>query len=73
MRKNFIEMGQSEVVSCLSGLGVGGICSFQVMCQKDCFRDDESITVQGKVDNTRSRQTVKKVDVKLIRFIRLHT
>lgn len=28
MRRDFIEMGQSEVVSCLSGLGQGGICSF---------------------------------------------
>jgi hypothetical protein len=44
IRKNFIEMGQSEVVSCLSGLGQSsGICSFQVKCEKDCFKDDETI------------------------------
>lgn len=35
VRKNFIEMGQSEVMSCLSGLTSGGICSFQVKCPKD--------------------------------------
>lgn len=28
IRKNFIEMGQSEVISCLSGFTTGGICSF---------------------------------------------
>ncbi len=73
MRKNFIEMGQSEVVSCLSGLGTRGICSFQVRCQKDSFKSDESISMTTKIDNTRSRQSVKKVEVRLLRFIRLHT
>lgn len=27
----------------------------------------------AKLDNTRSKQPVKKVEVKLVRFIRLHT
>jgi hypothetical protein len=56
MRRNFIEMGQSEVVNCLAGLGAsGGICSFMVRCEKDHFRDDEVIKVLAKLDNSRSR------------------
>lgn len=75
IRKNFIEMGQSEVVSCLSGLthSSGGICSFQVKCPKDSFKDDEKTKFLAKLDNTRSRQNVNKIEVKLIRIIRLNT
>ena len=58
----------------MAGLGSsGGICSFQVRCEKDHFRDDEVIKVSAKLDNSRSRQPVSKVEVRLLRFIRLHT
>ena len=68
-------MGQSEVVSCLSGFthSSGGICSFQVKCAKDSFRDDEQTKFLAKLDNTRSRQNVNKIEVKLVRTIRLNT
>jgi hypothetical protein len=74
VRRNFIEMGQSEVVfTCLSGLGSRGICSFQVKCEKDLYKDDETITIASKIDNTRSKHAVKKVEIKLLRYVRLHT
>jgi hypothetical protein len=74
MRRNFIEMGQSEVLSCLAGLGTsGGICSFQVRVDKDHFLEDETIRILAKIDNSRSKQPVSRVEVRLVRFIRLHT
>ena len=72
-RENFIEMGQSEVISCLGGMGSGGICSFQVKCVKDVLLDDEACKIQAKIDNSRCKQAVTKVDVRFIRYIRLHS
>ena len=40
-RMNFIEVGQSEVLSCFGSLFSSGISSFRVKCPKDVFKKDE--------------------------------
>ncbi len=60
-------------MSCLGGLGSGGISAFTVKCPKDAFNDDEKIKIQAKIDNLRSSTKISNVSVKLLRHIRLHT
>ncbi|CDW86029.1 UNKNOWN [Stylonychia lemnae] len=72
-RKNFIEVGQSYVQSCLGSLGSGGISSFQIKCEQDHLQNSEKIKILNKIDNTKSKQRISRVQVKLIRQIRLHT
>ncbi len=52
-RKNFIELGQSEVPTCLGSFGSGGISSFMVRCVKDSYISTDQMTFTGKVDNSR--------------------
>lgn len=44
-----------------------------VKCPKDAYIDDEKLKILAKIDNNRSSAKISCVNVKLIRYIRLHT
>eukprot|EP00347_Sterkiella_histriomuscorum_P018754 403344306 len=72
-RFNFIEMGQSQVASCLGSLGSGGISQLQIKSPQDSYQNDQTLKFLNKIDNTRSNQKISRVQVKLIRYLRLQT
>ena len=73
IRKNFIEIGQSEVFCLFGSLLSKGISTLKVKCQKDSYQKDEELTILNHIDNTRSGSDVKCVEVKLHRIVRLHS
>lgn len=72
-RMNFVEIGQSEVFCLFGSFLSQGISTLKVKCSKDLYQKDEHLVITNHIDNTRSKNDVKKVQVKLYRIVRLHS